>query len=84
MNLANWLDSFNTMAEKLEEYDNSNLSKILFEKKRIETLINNMHEPVFGLDENKKILFANDEALKISGLLAEDVIGKPAVDVALA
>lgn len=75
--------SFNTMAEKLEEYDNSNLSKILFEKKRIETLINNMHEPVLGLDENKKILFANDEVLKISGLLSEDIIGKPAVDVAL-
>ncbi|MEO6686620.1 MAG: ATP-binding protein [Dyadobacter sp.] len=75
--------SFNTMAEKLEEYDSSNLSKILFEKKRIETLINNMHEPVLGLDENKKILFANDEVLKISGLLAEDVIGKAAVDVAL-
>jgi len=75
--------SFNTMAEKLEEYDSSNLSKILFEKKRIETLINNMHEPVLGLDENKKVLFANDEILKISGLLAEDVVGKSAVDVAL-
>lgn len=75
--------SFNTMAEKLEEYDSSNLSKILFEKKRIETLINNMHEPVLGLDENKKILFANDEVLKISGLLSEDIIGKPAVDIAL-
>ncbi|MCF2446871.1 cell wall metabolism sensor histidine kinase WalK [Dyadobacter sp. CY345] len=75
--------SFNTMAEKLEEYDSSNLSKILFEKKRIETLINNMHEPVLGLDENKKILFANNEVLKISGLLAEDVVGKAAVDVAL-
>ena len=75
--------SFNTMAEKLEEYDSSNLSKILFEKKRIETLINNMHEPVLGLDEHKKVLFANDEVLKISGLLAEDIIGKPAVEVAL-
>ncbi|MCF0059232.1 ATP-binding protein [Dyadobacter sp. CY356] len=75
--------SFNTMAEKLEEYDSSNLSKILFEKKRIETLINNMHEPVLGLDENKKILFANNEVLKISGLLAEDIVGKAAVDVAL-
>jgi len=75
--------SFNTMAEKLEEYDSSNLSKILFEKKRIETLINNMHEPVLGLDENKKILFANNEVLKISGLFAEDVVGKAAVDVAL-
>ena len=76
-------DSFNTMAEKLEEYNNSNLSKILVEKMRTETLINNMHEPVIGLDENKVVLFINNEALKISGLRAEDIIGKPAQEVAL-
>ena len=75
--------SFNSMAEKLEEYNNSNLSKLLFEKKRIETLINNMHDPVIGLDENQKILFANDEALKIVGVKAEDLIGKQAQEVSL-
>ncbi|MCE7043802.1 ATP-binding protein [Dyadobacter sp. CY312] len=76
-------DSFNTMAEKLEEYNNSNLSKILIEKIRIETLINNMHEPVIGLDENKTVLFINNEALKISGLRQDDIIGKSAQDIAL-
>ena len=76
-------DSFNTMAEKLEEYNNSNLSKILVEKMRIETLINNMHEPVIGLDENKLVLFINNEALKISGLRPDEIIGKSAVDAAL-
>lgn len=75
--------SFNTMAEKLEEYNNSNLSQLLFEKKRIETLINNMHDPVIGLDENKKILFANDEALKVTGLKPEQMIGLQAQDVSL-
>ncbi|GAB3502906.1 ATP-binding protein [Emticicia fontis] len=75
--------SFNTMAQKLEEYNNSNLSKLLFEKKRIETLINNMHDPVIGLDENKKILFANDEALKVTGLKPEQLIGQQAQDVSL-
>jgi two-component system, NtrC family, sensor histidine kinase KinB len=76
-------DSFNTMAEKLEEYNNSNLSKILVEKMRIETLINNMTEPVIGLDENQTVLFINNEALKISGLTAPEIIGKAAQDVAL-
>ena len=75
--------SFNTMAEKLEEYNNSNLSQLLFEKKRIETLINNMHDPVIGLDENKKILFANDEALKVTGLKPGQLIGQQAQDVSL-
>lgn len=64
------------MTQKLQEYENSKLSKILFEKKRIETLINKMHDPVIGLDENKVILFANDEAIKIIGLKPDQIIGK--------
>lgn len=75
--------SFNTMAEKLEEYDMSNLSQILFEKKRIEALIDNMHEPVIGLDENRNVLFANNEAVKITGIAVSDLLGKSAVELAL-
>lgn len=74
--------SFNTMAEKLEEYNNSNLYKLSLEKKRLETLINNMHDPVIGLDNDGKILFANEEALKIAGLRDSDVLGKPIVELA--
>jgi PAS domain S-box-containing protein len=75
--------SFNTMAKKLEEYNNSNLYKLSFEKKRLETLINNMHDPIIGLDNQGLILFANDEALKIIGLKTEEVIGKLAKTLAL-
>ena len=75
--------SFNTMAEKLQEYHSSNLYKLSFEKKRLETLINNMHDPIIGLDNQDVILFVNDEALKIIGLKQEDVIGKSAITLAL-
>lgn len=75
--------SFNSMAEKLEDYNNSNLAKILIEKKRIETLINNMHDPVLGLDENMTVIFANEESLKIFGLANTLVVGKAAEDLAL-
>jgi NtrC-family two-component system sensor histidine kinase KinB len=75
--------SFNTMAEKLEEYNNSNLAKLMMEKRRIETLINNMHDPVIGLDENLKVIFANEEAIKISGLTNTELIGKLSNDLAL-
>lgn len=75
--------SFNTMAEKLSEYNNSNLARLMTEKRRIETLINNMHDPVIGLDEENKILFANEEALKISGLTAKEVLGKPALELSV-
>ncbi len=75
--------SFNTMAQKLEEYNSSNLAKLMKEKKRIETLINNMHDPVIGLDENKKIIFVNGEALKIAGLKEEEMIGKSAQELSV-
>lgn len=80
---ADLATAFNTMAAKLEEYHSSNLSKIVFEKKRIDTLINNMSDPIIGLDEMKKIIFANYEALKILNLNENDLIGKFAQDVSL-
>jgi NtrC-family two-component system sensor histidine kinase KinB len=75
--------SFNTMAEKLEEYNNSNLAQIMMEKKRIETLINNMHDPVIGLDEHLKVIFANAEAVKIIGLDTQELIGRDSRDIAV-
>ena len=75
--------SFNVMAEKLEEYESSSLSKQLMDKKRVETLIASMHDPVIGLDENNYIHFINDEALKICGLSRPDVFGKTVTEVAI-
>ncbi|WP_304344383.1 ATP-binding protein [Chryseobacterium koreense] len=80
---ADLVDSFNVMAEKLEEYENSNLAKHLTDKKRVETLISKMRDPVIGLDEENKIIFINDEALKISGLQKEEVYGKNINEVAV-
>ncbi|WAC39536.1 ATP-binding protein [Pedobacter sp. SL55] len=73
--------SFNTMAKKLQEYSNSSLEKLMMEKKRIETLIDNMSEPVIGLDHYKTVLFANDKALQITGLNQADMVGRPIEEV---
>lgn len=75
--------SFNVMAEKLQEYESSSLSEQLMDKKRIETLVNNMHDAVIGLDENNFIYMINDEALKITGLNKDDIIGKTVHEVAI-
>ncbi len=75
--------AFNTMAAKLEEYDNSNLARLLIEKKRIETLISKLHHPVIGLDDKKNIVFANTEALTILGLKTENAIGKSAQEISI-
>jgi PAS domain S-box-containing protein len=76
-------EAFNAMAEKLEQYENSNLAKILFEKTRIETIINNMKDAIIGLNEKRIILFANLKAAQLLGLNETDMIGKYAPDVAL-
>ncbi|MDN5289133.1 MAG: hypothetical protein JWR38_5407 [Mucilaginibacter sp.] len=75
--------AFNTMTRKLDEFENSNLASILFEKKRIETIINTMHDAIIGLDEKLIIIFANEVACSLIGLSAEQLNGRYAPDVAL-
>ncbi|GGP02074.1 PAS domain-containing sensor histidine kinase [Cloacibacterium rupense] len=75
--------SFNVMAEKLQEYSESKLDKILQGKKRIETLIDKMNNPVVGIDEENRVLFVNDEAIKIIGIKKEILIGKLIQDIAV-
>lgn len=75
--------AFNNMTFKLDEYENSNLASILFEKKRIETIINSMHDGIIGLDERSFIIFVNQVACELIGIAEESLIGKYAPDVAL-
>lgn len=76
-------EAFNQMAEKLDEYEHSNLARIIFEKKRIETIINRMSDPVIGIDENGRVIFANDEAIGLLNIERGEIIGKYAPDVAV-
>ncbi|ARK09295.1 ATP-binding protein [Fibrella sp. ES10-3-2-2] len=74
--------SFNRMAEKLDEYEHSNLARILFEKKRIDTLIQVMSDGIIGLDQNRYILFVNQAASRLLSLTESDLLGKYAPDIA--
>ncbi len=76
-------ESFNLMAEKLDEFENSNLAKIVFEKKRVETIIRNMSDMIIGLDENERILFANPVACNLLGVKEIDMLRQYAPDFAL-
>ncbi|HTH82626.1 MAG TPA: ATP-binding protein [Mucilaginibacter sp.] len=61
-------NAFNDMASRLDEWENSNLSKILSEKLRIETIIEQMHDAIIGINEQQEILFINTAAKNILGL----------------
>ena len=76
-------NSFNEMAARLDEYEHSNLSKIKFEKSRIETIINQMRDGIIGLDDKRNILFLNAVAEKLLGVKEASIIGKYAPDFAL-
>ena len=75
--------SFNRMSAKLFEYEKSNLARILFEKKRLDTVINQLDEAIIGLNEKKKVIFANELALKLLGIDKEKIVGRYAPDVAV-
>ena len=75
--------AFNSMAEKMDEFEHSSLASLLFEKKRIETIINRMNDPVIGLDDLRHIIFANSEALELLNKKEEDLVGRYAPDVAV-
>lgn len=76
-------DSFNRMAERLTQYRKSTLADIIQNKKYIEAIVNSITEPIIGLDGDRSILFANNEALTILNLKRENVIGKSAADLSL-
>jgi NtrC-family two-component system sensor histidine kinase KinB len=76
-------EAFNQMAEKLDEYEHSNLAQILFEKKRIEAIIHRVSDPVIGLDEKSRIIFANERALDILNLSRAELLDHYAPDVAV-
>jgi len=74
--------AFNSMAKKLDDYEHSNLAQVMFEKSRIETIINNMKDPIFVLNEKYVILSLNKVANDIIGMKEIDIVGKYAPDIA--
>ena len=73
--------AFNAMAERLEYFESSNLNKLIFEKARAEAVINSLKDASIGINRNNTILFANQQALQLLGLKAEDTIGRPVAEL---
>ncbi|MFI5134038.1 MAG: ATP-binding protein [Chitinophagales bacterium] len=74
-------DAFNSMAARLENFENSNLNRLMFEKTRAEAVINSLKDASIGIDRNNAVLFANNQALQLLGLQAADIVGKPVEEV---
>ncbi|HEY9260924.1 ATP-binding protein [Chitinophaga sp.] len=73
--------AFNTMAQRLDEYEHSNLARIMFEKQRAEAVIGSLKDATIGFDVNNIILFANTPALQLLHMSEKELIGQPAAEV---
>ena len=73
--------AFNNMAARLNDWENSNLATVLSEKRRIETIIDQMQDAIMGIDEKQEILFMNDAARKTLNITGDKIIGRNTKDL---
>lgn len=74
--------TFNSLAERLEMYEHSNLNQLMFEKSRAESVINSLKDASIGIESSGKVLFANKQSLALLNLTASEIVGKDAEAIA--
>ncbi len=74
--LGNLAASFNKMAEKLGEYEQSSIEKLIAEKKRTEAIVENMRDGIIVIDEHNDIVLVNNVGADLLGLSSSSLIGK--------
>jgi two-component system, OmpR family, sensor histidine kinase NblS len=72
--LGELIDSFNQMAEKLENYEEQNIGELTSEKAKLETLVSTIADGAMLIDPDMRIILANPTARTIFGW-EEDAIG---------
>ncbi|HVI46326.1 MAG TPA: ATP-binding protein [Chitinophaga sp.] len=73
--------AFNTMAQRLDEYEHSNVARITFEKQRAEAVISSLKDATIGFDTRNTILFANTQALQLLSMPEKELLGQSATDI---
>lgn len=68
---------------KLSEYEASNLAEIKAQKRRIESLIQNLNDGLLLLNEKMEIILVNAAACEILRVPEKDLVGKRAVELAI-
>src|SRR5690606_38199591 len=76
-------NAISILCGKLSEYEASNLAEIKAQKRRIESLIQNLNDGLLLLNEKMEIILVNAAACEILRVTARDLVGKRAVDLAI-
>lgn len=75
------IDSFNIMAEKLQNYESAHLDLLLLEKLRLETILLTTNDGILILNPDRLLLIANSISGKILGLPKDDIYLKSLNDI---
>jgi two-component system, OmpR family, sensor histidine kinase NblS len=73
--LANLIISFNDMVECLEFYEKKNIEQLTLEKSKLETLISLIADGAILLDQELRIIFINQVALKTLNIFKHGIVG---------
>jgi signal transduction histidine kinase len=74
-------EEFNQMATRLDEFEHTNLAHLLFEKRRIDTLIDKMQDAIIGVSEDDVIIFCNSPACQLLQMQRDEIEGQPVDNV---
>jgi NtrC-family two-component system sensor histidine kinase KinB len=72
---------FNLMVEKLKQFHDMNIGRIIAEKRKGEAIIRSVDDGIVVVDDNFRITNLNPEAVKIFGVLPEDSLEKHILEV---
>lgn len=75
-------EAFNSMAAKLEQWESSNLARLMNEKLRAEAVLNSLEDAGIGVGPDGTILFVNRKATELLGLSAGELTDRPVEEVA--
>lgn len=74
--------SINKMVEKLEEYEISNVEKLIAEKKRAEAIVKSMVDGILVLNERDEVVLSNSIITELMGITEENIYGKNIFEIA--
>lgn len=74
--------AFNKMAEKLSEYEKSNLDHLIAEKKRAEAIVKSMRDGILVINEMNEVILINSVSEELFGVSEKSIIGKKITEIA--
>ena len=74
--------AFNRMLVELQEFRSSTTADLVTERNRARSIVNGLDEGLLLLDETRRIILANPIACNLLGLPVEQLVNRPAADVA--